>query len=83
MLLKTLTISSKGQVSLPADVMRELRLRKGSTLLLVQKGGHMILVPAERVAKLLEDELEDFSALAAPSFQQLWENEADEVWNEA
>ncbi len=80
--MKTVTVSSKGQISLPADLLRNLEIEKGSRLVLIQKGEQILLVPEQTVARLVEDELAGFHALAEPAFQDLWDNEADEVWDD-
>lgn len=83
MIVKTVKLSSKGQVTLPADALRALKVRKGTEFLLIQKGEHLLLIPAARVGERVVDELGGFEALADPAFAELWDNEADEVWNEA
>lgn len=80
--MKTVTVSSKGQISLPAGLLRSLEIEKGSRLVLIQKGEQILLVPEQTVARLIEDELAGFHTLAEPAFQDLWDNEADEVWDD-
>jgi len=83
MLVKTVKLSSKGQLSLPADVLRALRASKGTEFVLVQEGEKVILLPAARVGREVLDDLSGFEALARSAFGRLWDNEADEIWNEA
>lgn len=83
MIVKTVKVSAKGQITLPADALRAMRARKGTELLLVQEGDKLVLLRAEDLGRRLVDELGGWEALAAPAFAELWDNPADEVWDEA
>lgn len=83
MLVKTVKVSSKGQITLPAEALRALKVRKGAEFVLIQQGERLVLLRAEDVGKRLVDELGGWEALAAPAFEELWGTEADEVWDEA
>jgi antitoxin PrlF len=54
------TVSSRGQVSIPADVRRELELEEGAKLLVVSEGDNILLKKVDEsfVQKSLEDVLE-------------------------
>ena len=82
MLVKTVKITDKGQITLPADTMRAMNLRRGAELVLVQEGDRIVLVRASRVGKQIVDEFGGWEELSAPAFAELWDNEADEVWND-
>jgi bifunctional DNA-binding transcriptional regulator/antitoxin component of YhaV-PrlF toxin-antitoxin module len=83
-LLRKVTASAKGQFTLPADILRKLGGGKGPMeLVLVQDGDRVILVPAERAAQAIIDDLEGWDVLSARSLNELWDNEFDEVWNDA
>ena len=45
------SLSDKGAVQLPADVLRSLHLRKGSKVEVVVSGDVVLLVPASRIRK--------------------------------
>lgn len=83
MIVKTAKVSAKGQLTLPADVLRALNARKGTEFLLVQDGDRIILTKAARVGKQVIDELAEFNQLGLSSFKRLWDNPFDEVWNDA
>lgn len=83
MLVKTVKLSEKGQITLPADALRAMRASRGTEFLLVQEGDRLLLVKADAVGKRLVDDLGGWESLAAPAFKDLWDNDADEVWNEA
>jgi bifunctional DNA-binding transcriptional regulator/antitoxin component of YhaV-PrlF toxin-antitoxin module len=82
MLVRTVRLTSKGQLSLPVDTLRALHLRKGAEFLLVQDGDRIILVPSQNVGKRVVDDLKGFEALALPAFKDVWDNETDEAWND-
>lgn len=81
MLVKTVKATSKGQITIPAEVMKAIKARKGTEFLLVQDGGRIILEKAEAAGKRVVDDLEGFEALGLSVFHDLWDNEEDEVWN--
>lgn len=57
--IDVVTVSSRGQVSIPADVRRELDLKEGAKLLVVSKGDNILLKKVDEsfVEKSLEDVL--------------------------
>ena len=81
-IVKTVKLSSKGQLTLPAEVVRALRARRGSEFLLVQDGARVVLTPAADAGRRIVDDLKGMEALAGPAFSELWDNPADEAWNE-
>lgn len=82
MLVRTVKMTSKGQITIPADAVRAIRARKGTEFVLVQEGEEIILRKAESVGREIVDDTRDFGMLALPVFQRLWDNEEDEVWNQ-
>lgn len=55
--IDVVTVSSRGQVSIPADVRRELDLEKGTKLLVVSRGDNILLKKVDEtfVEKSLEE----------------------------
>ncbi|MHB8604190.1 MAG: AbrB/MazE/SpoVT family DNA-binding domain-containing protein [Thermoplasmatota archaeon] len=83
MLVRTLKVSDKGQITLPADALASMNARRGSEFVLIQEDGRIVLIKAESVGKQILDELGGWEALAAPAFAEVWDNEADSVWDDA
>lgn len=83
MLLKTVKVSSKGQITLPVEALRALKAKKGTEFVIIQEGDHLVLVKAESVGKRLLDEFGGWSHLSAPAFQELWDNPEDAIWDAA
>ena len=59
------TVSSRGQVSIPADIRHELGLNKGSKLLVVSKGDNILL---KKIDKSVVDQ--SFEEILAPMWGQ-------------
>ena len=83
MLVRTVRLSEKGQLTLPADALRAMNARRGTEFLLIQEDERIVLVKASAVGKRVLDEFGGWESLAAPAFADLWDNDADEAWNEA
>ena len=83
MLVRTVRLSEKGQLTLPADALRAMNARRGTEFLLIQEDARIVLVKASAVGKRVLDEFGGWESLAAPAFADLWDNDADEAWNEA
>ena len=79
MVVQTVRVSGKGQIAIPAKIRRRLGLRPGSTLLLIQGRGCILVTKPGA----LGDAVSDLTRQAEGPFQNLWDNKADEVWNDA
>lgn len=77
---RSIKVSAKGQITLPTDIQKEIGIRKGDEILLIRKGGKIILEKPERVAKKFKDEFMDVQSLSERSLRKLWMNEGDEIW---
>ncbi|MDG6906262.1 MAG: AbrB/MazE/SpoVT family DNA-binding domain-containing protein [Nitrososphaerota archaeon] len=78
---KTVKVSEKGQVAIPADIQREMGLAKGDELLLIKKGEKIILERPKKFAHRLENEFADIERISESSLKKLWLNKSDEIWN--
>ena len=81
MLVRTVKMTSKGQITLPADALKAMKARKGTEFILVQEGDEIILRKAERIGRAVLDETRGFAALGLSSFERVWDNDEDEAWN--
>jgi len=79
--VQTVRVSEKGVIAIPAKMRRRLGLRRGSQLLLIEEKGRILLTKAERAAAALAGDFSDLTKHVEPSFRNLWDNEADEVWD--
>ncbi|MDG6966507.1 MAG: AbrB/MazE/SpoVT family DNA-binding domain-containing protein [Nitrososphaerota archaeon] len=81
--LRTVTVSEKGQVSIPVDIRRRLNIRKGQTLVLQVSDDKLLIAKSEEVSKKMKDEFEHLLRLSERSAKELWENEKDAIWDSA
>jgi len=79
---KTVRVSEKGQLAIPVEIRRAMRLRKGSEILILFDGEKMLLARADRAADALLREFDDLLQASSLTARELWGNEADEVWND-
>lgn len=81
MIVKTVTVSSKGQVSLPVAALRAMGVEKGTELLLVQEAGRLVLVKASDAGQRVVDELGGWESLATGAFEDTWAGPENDVWD--
>lgn len=81
-LLRTVKVSEKGQVALPADLRRALRIEKGTTLVLVTDGRRIYMEKEEDAARSVVDDFGPFLAASERVLAELWENDEDTVWDD-
>lgn len=80
-IVRTLTVSEKGQVVLPADVRRAMGIGKGTELVLVFDGGRILLQKEGQAAATLGEDFTDLLAATETALQGVWENDEDEAWD--
>lgn len=51
-MVETVTVTSKGQVTIPSRLRRELKIMKGEKLLIVREGNGIKIVPLPKLSKL-------------------------------
>ncbi len=81
-LVRKVTASAKGQFTIPADMFRALGASGPMELVLVQEGAHLMLMPADVAGRKLVDDLAGWQNLSLGALSKVWDNEADEVWND-
>ena len=79
--VRTVRVSEKGQVVLPADVRRAMGIEKGTELVLVFDGERLLLQKEARVAAALQEDFSDLLAMTQESLRDVWENEDDAAWD--
>lgn len=78
MLIKTATISDKGQISIPISIRNQLNLKRGTSLLLVVDKKRIILQKAENIIKTKEDK--EYYKMLDKSLKS-WNNDDDKRWD--
>ena len=82
-LIRKVTVSDKGQIAIPTDIQKKLKIKKGDELILVGKADKLLLEKPGRFSELIEDDFKDMLAHAERSLRRdVWpENkEEDELW---
>lgn len=78
MLVKTATISDKGQISIPISIRNKLNLKRGESLLLVVDKKRIIIQKAEDIIKTKEDK--EYYKMLDKSLKS-WNNNDDKRWD--
>ncbi len=81
MIMKTVKVSEKGQIAIPLEIREETGIRQGDELVLVLDGRKILIEPASKVSKDIKDDFSDLLKLSEKSLMDLWDNEADKVWD--
>jgi len=71
-------LSSKGQLVLPTEMKNNLRLSKGSKIILIQQGNALVMKSVDNISHNLEDEILDM-ALASKGWEQLESKKSKKV----
>jgi antitoxin PrlF len=76
-------LSSRGQVTLPSGVRRDLGLRPGDALVVAVQDGRVVLEPVEvlPLERYTDERIEEFRASAELSVEEL--EEARSIWSSA
>lgn len=80
-IMKTVTVSGKGQISIPQEIRKQLAVEKGSKLVIILKDKKLLIRKASDISQSIEDGFEDVVRYSERSLEEIWDNEDDEVWN--
>lgn len=81
MLVKTVSASPKGQLSIPVDMLRAMGIKGKTEFLAVQEGDRIVLRPADRIGQEQLDDLAGWEALAESSLREIWDDPENDVWD--
>ncbi|TBR23893.1 MAG: AbrB/MazE/SpoVT family DNA-binding domain-containing protein [Candidatus Nitrosotenuis sp.] len=79
--IRTIKVSQKGQISIPTDIRRILKIKEGDNLVMIVKGHKIILEKSNNIALLLDGEFRDVRTLTESALKKIWVNKHDEKWN--
>lgn len=84
---ETVTVSSKGQITIPSKLRRELRIVEGEKLLVIREGDAIKIIPVPKLSRLAGVDQEVFRG-RKPSEEieatrKEWTREFDERVNQA
>lgn len=80
--VRTVRVSEKGEIAIPTKIRRNLGLRKGSQIVLIEHRGRLLIMKAERVLEALSNDLRHLTRHAEETFLQLWDGLTDDVWDD-
>ena len=83
--MEIITTSSRGQVVIPEEIRRRHNIKKGTKLILIEKGDLIILENADRIKQIIDKKIDfeekGWDFLAKESLKEVWDNEKDDkVW---
>ena len=79
--LKTVKVSEKGQIAIPADIREQIGIKKGDTLILIQENHRLLLQKAEHVGREAKNEFEHLLKHSEEVAKKFWGTKADDVWD--
>ena len=79
--MKTVTVSGKGQISIPQEIRKQLGIEKGSKLVIILKDKELLIRKISDISQSVADGFEDVVRYSERSLEEVWDNEEDKVWN--
>ncbi len=79
MIIKTVKVSDKGQISIPSLIRKNGNINKGDTLVIMQSNGKILI---EKAPERIKDDFSDLLKHSESVAKDLWDNEEDEIWND-
>ena len=79
--IKTVKVSEKGQIAIPADFRQEIGIKQGDTLVLIREHDRLLLQKAEHLSKEAKDEFAHLLKHSDEVAKQFWGTHADDVWD--
>lgn len=80
--LKTVNVSAKGQIAIPADIRKMLGIKKGDRLLLTAARKKILIEKSNEITKKIEDDLSYLTKISERTAKKLWNNESDKIWDQ-
>jgi bifunctional DNA-binding transcriptional regulator/antitoxin component of YhaV-PrlF toxin-antitoxin module len=82
MKVKNVTITSKNQITLPAELVRKMKLDKSRRLTIRQRGDELVLKPEPTLQAILEEVWRQLPPLPQLRSDEEFQRIAHEAWNE-
>ena len=78
--VRTVTIGKRGQLVIPEDIRSDIGIDSGTTMVLLESDGDIILRKEDAVLRTIEGEDAFWDKLAKVSLEKAWGKE-DEIWD--
>jgi len=82
MIIKTVKVSDKGQISIPLEIREETGINKGDELIVIQRGKIIMIEPVKKFKDKVKDDFSDLAKISEKSLMKLWDNKEDEIWDQ-
>lgn len=79
--IRTIRVSEKGQISIPKEVRKSMKIKKGDSLIMLVKKGRIVLEKSDSIGFLLDNRFKDVKSFSEESLKKLWLNRRDERWS--
>jgi len=79
-LIKTVTVSEKGQIAIPFDIREAIGIHKGDELIIVESEGKILLERSQLISKQIKDDFKDILKFSEKSLREVWNNKEDDIW---
>lgn len=79
--VKTVTVSEKGQIAIPADIREKTGIKQGDTLVLIQEEKGILLQKVEQLGQKAKDEFSHLLKHSEDVAKKFWSSKADDVWD--
>lgn len=78
MLVKTIKVSDKGQISIPIEIRELTGIKTGDELIMLQDGSKILI---ERPEKIIKEDFKNLLKHSEEVANKLWSNKEDEIWD--
>jgi len=79
--IKTVRVSGRGEVEIPADIRRKAGIRKGDSLFLIEGNGSLLLKKAKPESAKVKSEFNHLLKQSEQVMRKFWSSKADDVWD--
>ena len=81
-MIKSVTVSENGQISIPKEICRQMEIKKGSKLVIILKDKRLLISKVTtNASQLIKDDFADTIQHSKNCLKDVWDNEADNIWN--
>lgn len=79
--IRTVNISNRGQLVVPEDMRKDMGIEGGTTLVLIEKRGEIVIKKESEVLEEIEGEDMLWRRLSQEALKKAWDKE-DEIWDD-
>ena len=80
MKIRTVNVNSRGQLVIPDDIRKDFGIKGGSTLVMIERGGELVIKKEAEVLHAMEGETAFWRVLSRESLKRMW-GEQDRIWD--